>query len=71
MSHKIWQLLLPPAPVMVDIKAPVVYPGRDLFLLQHGIHPPGRGQQVVDSLSYAENNLAVLVQRQIYPNYDR
>ena len=43
LAHEIRQLLLPPAPVMVDVEAPVVEPGGYGLLAADGVEGAGTG----------------------------
>ena len=40
-------LLAPPGPVVSGVETPVVYPGRDVFLLEQGIHLTGAVEEFV------------------------
>ena len=58
MLYEINNLLAPPSPVMVNVMSPVVYPGRDILLLEQGIHLTGTVEQffLPGSLTYTHDD---------------
>ena len=58
MLHEINNLLAPPSPVMVNVMSPVVYPDRDILLLEQGIHLTGTVEQffLPGSLTYTHDD---------------
>ena len=44
MLHEIDNLLAPPSPIMIYVMPPVVYPGRDILLLEQGFHLTGTAE---------------------------
>ena len=61
--QKIGELLFPPGPIVIHVRAPDIHPAVDSLLLEHILEPAGAVQQLIlpRALSHTEDKAVVVV----------